>query len=311
MTTNLSDMPLEEFNANFSEMLAKAHAIDAGEALPDDANQETDAADEGDIVSGEETVDDTEREQNDKDTDEDASDDTEREQEPEIDPALQKSVKYFKEQAKREADRAALAEARLNDLIRAIESGIAPKAPAEAKQEFEPLDEEAHKVYTQKQQELEQRLIHQEFTQALQHQEAAARAANPDFDKAFEHLQSLEISKLKAMGASEDVAAQEVKRALANTAFAAWRQGRDVGKMFYDMAKSVGYNGQKQSAKMDVNHDAIAKNRARTERKPVKEANPASGGHNLNDRLQTAFKDGRVDPNQFQRLLKEYGSRTN
>lgn len=291
--TNLSDMSYEDFNANFSTMLAKANA-EPVEQVEEDQSQEVVEEDQVDEqLEGQEA-------------EEEATEEPEQEA---PNPAIEKSVKYFKEQAKREADRAAVAEARLNDLIAMIEKGM-DKQPSQEQSKFEPLDEEAHKQYTDRQNQLEEQqkqiqaqLLHQQFNAALQQHEAEARKTMPDFDNAFAHLQNIEIAKLKAMGADEDVARDEVNRALSSTAFVAWQQGKDLGKMFYEMSKSVGY---KAASKPTVNHDAIDRNRARTEKRPIKEANPAASGMNLNDRLQSAMKDGRVDPNQFQKILKEF-----
>lgn len=300
--SSIAEMSYEDFTANFDTLLAEANGEEA--PAPEEGEE---AAEEGEEAAEEEQAD---------ESDDDAEED-EGEEEPEElkaeQAAIDKSVKYFKEQAKRHEQDKMVLEQRYNELLSAIER-MANGEEVATKSEFEPLDEDAHKVYTKKmaeleakQREIEMASIHQQFTSALQAHEAAAKATYPDFDNAFSHYKSVEIAKLEAMGIPKEIAADEVGKALAQTAFVAWQQGKDLGKMFYGVAKSVGYkpNGTAPKQK-DVNHEAIARNRARTEKKPVVEANPVSKTGNITERLQSMMQHGRVDPNQFQKLLKEY-----
>jgi hypothetical protein len=299
--SSITEMSYEDFTANFDTLLAQANGEEA--PAPEESEESEEAVEEIEEEALESESDDAD----------DAEEEVKTEETKAEQAAIDKSVKYFKDQAKRYEQEKLVVEQRYNELLSAIEHMAGGEQPA-AKSEFEPLDEDAHKVYTQKmaeleakQREIEMQSIHQQFTSALTTHEAAAKVEHPDFDNAFSHYKSVEIAKLEAMGIPKEIAADEVKQALAQTAFVAWQQGKDLGKMFYGMAKSVGYkpNGTAPKQK-DVNHEAIARNRARTEKKPVQEVNPVGKTGNITERLQSMMVNGRVDPNQFQKLLKEY-----
>ena len=222
------------------------------------------------------------------------------------------SVKFFKEQTKREQARADALEQKLAEVTQFLQQKFAPQQEPQA---FEPLDEDTYK-WTQeqlkerdeKQAVIEQQLEAIQFQSALQHHEAQARAKYPDFDDAFKTYQSREIQRFEVLGYPKEIAAQEAIKAMTGLAKAALKQGRDIGDMFYGLAQSYGHTpSAAKPAKATPDLDALERNQARTQKKSADTITPDSGGYKtLDDLMKKKYNPRAADADeQFKKILAQ------
>lgn len=244
----------------------------------------------------------------------------ETEEEKELSESEQKSVRYFKNQLKeaeeariRAEERAAIRDQQMQQLLSRFDADAQAGEPEpELDGDYEPLDEVADKKYgkqfeelTKKQQEIVQQQQNLAFQSALQFEEQQARAKYADFDDAFNHYQGMEIERFKALGYPEGQAEKAAGAAVAKLARATWEAGRPVGDMFYQLAKVSGFGDSRKQQKQGINPEAIAKNKAKTEKKAVDNINPAGGGtKDALDAVEDLYKKG-YNQNEIDKKFNE------
>lgn len=189
---------------------------------------------------------------------------------------------------------------------------------------FEPLDDEAHKFYLKKLQEIENKfeekaktLTYEQtqarFEQVVNNQALEFSKKHSDFEDAYKYVVDAEINKAKLLG-FDDSKAQEI--AMENLKPIAWRvynNGGDVASTVYNIAKTYGYNPKTES-KPGVNLKKIESNMRKSQSiiddVPSASVNvSADSSANLN--IETFNRnltnaDGRgVDKDKFRQLLNK------
>ena len=237
----------------------------------------------------------------------------EEEEKPLSESELQ-SVKFFKEQYKREQERTSKLEAQLAEVTQFLQQQYEPKDDAQAEPEYDFLDEDAVKWAKEElgkrddqiknlsaQQEINQ------FNTDLQRLESVARSRYEDFDDAFSTYQQREVKRFEAMGYPPDAAKQASAETMHKMALAAWRQGADLPDMFYKLAESVGYQGKSAAKKPQPNLDALEKNQRRSGKKQADKITPDSGStKTLVESMKKRYNPRDPDANeQFKKLLDQ------
>lgn len=203
---------------------------------------------------------------------------------------------------------------------------------SEPKQEaIQPIDEEAHNLYMKRIQDLEskienqtksisQRDVQKQFEESLNYQQEQFQKNVPDFADAYQHVIKAEMESYKMAGYSEQEAAQLTQQQLASRAWNSFNNGKNVAEVFYNMAKTYGYNSKAQNTIKTVsntpNLERIEKNMRKSETilndipevstkfAPETESYLSPDGFN---RLMN--KDGRgVNKNEFHKILNKLRS---
>lgn len=140
---------------------------------------------------------------------------------------------------------------------------------------IDPIDVDSHNYLERKLQAMEKRLAESEnksaqavqmnqFTNAVNAQQAEYVRGNPDFDNAYSYLLDREMQNVMLLGASEQEAQQAVSERLFTMANHALQSGRNVPDMIYKMSKNYGYAGKANSRDSGPNLGNINKNHARS-----------------------------------------------
>jgi hypothetical protein len=178
------------------------------------------------------------------------------------------------------------------------------EAPAE--EDFEPIDEVAHKKYMEKLEKLEKaqednraQSERQAVADAIVAGEQAAKAKYGDYDSAFAHYTQVKVQEVMALGYTEEEAVQSVKHGILNTAVGAVQNKRDIGDVFYSLAKAAGYKATTASPKVDK----LAENRAKTERRPSERAASDTSNADVVSQFKNMAKKGSYSNDDFKKLL--------
>lgn len=239
--------------------------------------------------------------------------DEEQEEERALSPSEKQSVKFFKEQLKREQERSSKLEAQIAEVTAFLQKQYG-KQEEPAQPEYEFIDDDAVKwakaELAKRDDEIKKLSSQQEinaFQVALTHQEAAARAKYPDFDDAFKTYQERETKRFMAMGYPQEIAAQASNEAMHKLALAAWRQGHNLGDMFYGLAESMGYQGKGAIKKPQPNLDALERNQKRSGKKQADKITPDIGSSkSIVDSMKKQYDPKSLDADaQFEKLLAQ------
>lgn len=147
--------------------------------------------------------------------------------------------------------------------------------------EVDALDTDAHQVYSRKLKDMERKLEHltattTQQTSALQvenivkAQREAFEKENPDFKDALDHLTNIEFNTAKHFYPTEEAARQAVNQKFAGMVQNAVTSGKSAPELFYNIAKTYGYNGSSDEAsiakinKPKVDLDAIKRNKEKS-----------------------------------------------
>lgn len=197
-------------------------------------------------------------------------------------------------------------------------------------EQLDALDQDAHRVYSNKIRNLEHTLQQvisntSQQTQALQienivkNQRESFQKENPDFEKALNHYTDVELAAAKMFIKNEDEAKQAVANKFANIVHNAVHNGKNAPEVFYNLAKTYGYAATKSEASSEGNNepnvdlDAINRNKQKTS-SINKLGNKASvgNGNNVFD-IKQCLRDPKnpasgIDPDKFaqyrQRIAK-------
>ncbi len=144
--------------------------------------------------------------------------------------------------------------------------------------ELNVVDEDAHRFYMQKINDLERKYQtqntnlseyekRQQFTQTVNHQAAEFQSRNPDFNEAYAYLLNVESQKAKMFGADDAAAQNYAIQQLQPLAWQAYERGQNVAEVAYNISKSYGYkpNGAKSNGKAaNSDLDAVERNMKRS-----------------------------------------------
>lgn len=173
-------------------------------------------------------------------------------------------------------------------------------------EEFDPIDEVAHKKYMEKLEKLEKaqnetraQAENQALANAIVAGEQAAKQKYSDYDSAFAHYTQVKVQEVMALGYSEEEAVQSVKHGILNTAVGAVKNQRDVGDVFYNLAKAAGYKATTAAPKVDK----LAENRAKTERRPSERAASDTSNADVVAQFKAMAKKGSYSNDDFKKLL--------
>jgi len=195
--------------------------------------------------------------------------------------------------------------AKYNELVALVEEMVKGKQQPEPEEEFEPIDEVAHKKYSKEIEEvkketaeIKQQAQMRQMVEVLTTQENVARQKYADYDTAFQHYTQSKLQEVMALGYSEAEAQQVVQAGLLNTAVGAVNNQRQVGEVFYSLAKAAGYKPLTASKP-----DKLEENRAKTERKPSERAAPDTSNGDVISQFRSMAKKGTVSNDDFNKLL--------
>lgn len=304
----MTEATTEDFldDSKFQAMLAAVDNEPEEDAIEDDAVEEK-------------AIGEAEEETAEADESEAEIDDAEEiEEEPsEEDKSIEKSVRYFKEQLRAESEKNAVLEHKYNELVKLVEEKFVGGQQVQEDTDYEPLDEIADAKYGKQFEELnkqQKQIIEQQqnlaFQNALAQAESQARSKYADFDDAFIHYTKSEAARFEALGYPEDQANMRAQQAAQTIARNAWNSGQNLGDLFYGFAKASGYQAKEAKAepkKKGVNMDALAKNKARTERKKADTVTPTGTSHDsLIKKMNEMAKPGvGISDKDFAKLLQQ------
>jgi len=316
------DVTNPEFQAKIMEPGGMSELLAAGPA-EDEQTQEEIAEDASEAVESvedeieeeteelEESAEDDDFEEESESDEEEASDEDDseddEESDDELDPDKIKSVKHLRQQVNYEQQMRQNAEMELAQLKQAIVeySKQQEAAGGEEAGDDEYLDEKAQKeIETLKAQQTQMA-----FQNALNTAEMQATQKYADFQDAYNHIQSQKAKEIAATsGIPEEQAAQQALVFMQRVAYNAFERNLNIGDTFYNLAKSTGYTkpeAKPAKKKTGINPKAIAKNRAKTEKKTVKSGavDDLSNADPLQLLQKMAVKGRGVPMDQFKKLL--------
>jgi hypothetical protein len=188
------------------------------------------------------------------------------------------------------------------------------QAAPQNKEDFVPIDEEAHSLYKK---EIDQLRAQQEaltqqqravlFRADVKEQEIDFMKSKPDLYDAFNYLQDVKTKEYTAVGYGENDARQLAKQELQNKALIVYQNQRNVAKMAYELAEAYGYKPKgKVTQKQGPNLEAIGKNMDKSA--SVASVPTVAGGPRMPDIKETFTKTGRIDASKFQQMLAAVNS---
>lgn len=272
MTTEaLQEMMNDDSNfsdpAKFSEMLT----LNRGGQIEEDSEPDGDDVDVGEEAPIEDNISDGEEGE------------AAEPEEKALSDSEQQSVRFFKEQLKREQERTAKAEAQLAEYAEFLK-GLYEEKEKSTEPEYEFLDEDAVKwakgELSKRDEQIKNLTAQQEaaaFQSSLMQQEAQARAKYSDFDEAFQSYKEREVKRFEAMGYPAGEAQQAAGAAMHKLAYAGWQRGHNLGDMFYKLSESMGYQSKGAIKKPTPNLDALERNQKRSGKKQAENITPDSG----------------------------------
>lgn len=190
------------------------------------------------------------------------------------------------------------AQTELDMYNRAFQQLQASQQPQHQQPGIDPLDPEAHQYYSQHyapkneleaiKAELQQTKMEQYRTamaQTLHHQQAEFERTTPDWQAAYQHLYKTEVDRIKYVTGDEQYANRSATANMQQMAIMAAQQGKNVAEVFYNVAKSYGYN-PKTRRPAESNLDAIETNmrKSRVADVPVASVTPGNGVSNYTTR---------------------------
>lgn len=197
--------------------------------------------------------------------------------------------KALEEQIAKEREDRIRAQTELDMISKALQSMQNPQhqAPQENPNEFQPLDEDAHRFYNQQYApkdevaQVKAELHRMQMSKALDHQQEMFERSTPDFKDAYQHLLKTEVESIKYLTGNEEQAMHIAATKLQNMAQMAMQQGKNVAEVFYNISKQYGYTNTKSTKPVPrSNLDAIESNmrKSKVADVPVAAVAPGSGG---------------------------------
>ena len=231
------------------------------------------------------------------------------EEEPEkVDPEKDESLKFLRQQANYERQRAERLESEMASIKQMLMEAGNQTESDDLADDDGIIDEAAHKKLAA----MEAAQQQDAFQNALNTADIKANATYADFGDAYGHLMQQKAAEVAAVqGLDANQAAQQAKVFMRNVALNAFKGGRDISDTFYALSKAAGYQGAvtKPPKGGQPNPKAIAKNRAKTEKKQSKagSVDDMSGGSVMELMERITTKGGGVDNAAFQKILNKMG----
>lgn len=256
----------------------------------------------------------SESEEEEADTEEEPEDEGEEELEvdegddDESDPEKLKSLSALRQQAKYEKQLRVNAEAELNQLKQWLQSQAEATPDDGSADPDEYIDDKAAKEIEQ----LKAQQAQQSFQTALNMAQQDANARIPDFQNAYDHIANQKAQEMAAVhGLPPEQASAQAAKFMSAVALNAHQKGGNIADTFYALAKSTGYTAAQQVPvkKKGINPKAIAKNKAKTEKKSVKSGavDDFSNASATDLIAKFANKNGKIDPREIQKLIARKG----
>ncbi len=249
--TDLQTLTPAEIRANIAEEISKA----SGETEETKDNLEDDDAEEEQDEAGEGA----EEEPSQEETEEEGA-----EEEVKTEEKAVPSFRLREERQKREA-----AEEKYNRLVAWIEEQTKQAAPKKEEKKIEPIDEEAYEELNDKlAQESNERQLTR-FEDRLEIEQVKAETKYNDFNQALDYYIGFIAENImdEREGISKDQASQIAKAQLSQALYRRFVNKQDIGGDYiYKRATKLGYKAA-EAKKSGINHDAIEKNKSKTEKK--------------------------------------------
>ncbi|GEM_PF-3616645 len=180
--------------------------------------------------------------------------------------------KALEEQLNHEREERIRAQTELGLYNKAIQQMNAPKEMQQA--DIDPVDQDAHNLYmrelnilkkqiSEQQNTMQQSAQMNQFTNAVNAQQAEFIKEAPDFEKAYSYLIEKEQQNAVLQGIPESRSGEFVREKLYNTAQYALSSGRNVAEMIYEMSRNMGYSSKAVAKSVSIatlakNHRASA-----------------------------------------------------
>lgn len=288
--TDLQTLTPAEIRANIAEEISKA----SGETEETKDNLEDDDAEEEQDEAGEGA----EEEPSQEETEEEGA-----EEEVKTEEKAVPSFRLREERQKREA-----AEEKYNRLVAWIEEQTKQAAPKKEEKKIEPIDEEAYDELNDKlAKESNERQLAR-FEDRLEIEQVKAEAKYSDFNQAFDYYINFIADNIQdeREGLSKEQAQYIAKQQLSAALYRRHQNKQDIGGDYiYKRATKLGYKAA-EAKKSGINHDAIEKNKSKTEKKQSDKIRVEQDG-SKEDYVKTLVKPGMgLDIKKFkEQLAKE------
>lgn len=233
-----------------------------------------------------------------------------------------------------ERDARVRAERDLENMNRALETYFKPQNEQKShtnnaeKSEFglpeglDPIDTETTRLLLDKINNLESQLSQKtnsdntekamdNFGKALEQHQREFTAKQPDFTEAYQHLLRSTYQDYVDLGYSDKDAQQQTMISLQQKAAIAYKQGKNVAEVAYNMAKRAGYTAKTPTqAKQTVNIDKISENMKKTTSiGHISGAGAGVAGYVTGDAVsKLADSGGFIDKGKFNALLRKIQS---
>jgi hypothetical protein len=180
--------------------------------------------------------------------------------------------KVLESELQRERESRIRAETEMSLYTKAIESMNNTTQQTQRAAEIDPIDTDAHNLYMNRINELEQKYEtqntnlsdyqqRQNFATTVDRQAAEYSKSNPDFNDAYSYLLNVEASKAKLFGYDDSQATQYALEQIKPIAWQAYQSGKNVAEIAYNMAKNYGYKSAKVTTNnLKPNIDNVSKN---------------------------------------------------
>lgn len=224
-------------------------------------------------------------------------------------PMVPRSRLNHKTEMLKEAERkAAIMEDRYNQLLELVEQQYGGGSDDGAEgDDYEPLDPEMDKKHSEEIEKLREEMRQQNFIHSLEAEQARAEAKYPDFNEAYAHyvhnIADAIGDDLKERGkeVSKDKLLLEAQHQLSVAMQKRHADGLPMGDWIYKQAKRAGW--QAQDSKKGLNHEAIERNRKKTEKRTTEKARPekAVGTSDGEAHRKKYYSNGVFDINKFKK----------
>ena len=180
--------------------------------------------------------------------------------------------KVLESELQRERELRIRSETEMSLYTKAIDQMNNQQQQPERRAEIDPIDTDAHNLYMNRINELEKKYetqntnlsdyqTRQDFAQTIDRQAAEYTRTNPDFGDAYNYLLSIKAGEAKMFGADEQRANQYALEQIKPIAWEAYKTGKNVAEIAYNMAKNYGYKAHNTTIKTpQPNMDNINKN---------------------------------------------------
>lgn len=141
--------------------------------------------------------------------------------------------------------------------------------------ELNVVDEDAHRYYMQKINDLEKKFQtqttnlsdyekKQNFTTTVNNQAVEFTQKNPDFNEAYSYLLNVEASKARMMGYDDSSAQNYALEQMRPLAWQAYERGQNVAELAYNISKQYGYKANSNGKSNNSNLDVVERNMKRS-----------------------------------------------